>query len=367
MKILFLSDVNSIHTQRWANGLSSLDLTIGIWSISKPTNESLNFYNDNVKIFSSRVRQSRFGLYSKMLYLTQIVSLKKTIKKFKPNIVHAHYASSFGLLGALSSFKPLIISVWGSDIYDFPRANTLCKQIIKFSLNRANTVLSTSEVMALETSKYCDKQVIVTPFGIDLNHFKKINKTKEVKSFIIGTVKTLERKYGIEYLLKAFSHFNSKYPKVDKKLIIVGEGTLRSELEKLAETLEIKNITSFIGKVPYSDVPKWHQLFDVCVCLSISDSESFGVAAIEASAVSNPVIVSDADGLKEVIKHNETGIVISRRDHIKASDAIEKLFLDPSLRQKMGNLGRERVERHYDWSKNLKSMRDIYINVYSGK
>ena len=50
---------------------------------------------------------------------------KKTIKDFKPNILHAHYASSYGILGYLIKFKPFILSVWGSDIYHFPNKNLL--------------------------------------------------------------------------------------------------------------------------------------------------------------------------------------------------------------------------------------------------
>lgn len=363
MKVLILSDANSIHTVRWVRGLNSLGVTIGLWSINKP-DEGL--YDDlkDIEIFHSDIKQERFGILSKMKYLTLLGSVKKTIKRFKPDLLHAHYASSFGLLGALSGFKPYILSIWGSDVYEFPKQNILFEKIIRFNFRKADFLLSTSNAMAKEASKFTDKDFYITPFGIDLSVFKTSIRP-ETSFFTIGTIKTLEEKYGIDQLLEAFSLFKKKYEGEPIKLMIVGDGTLKQKLEQKSFELGLGKTCEFLGKVNYDQVPFYHQQLDVCVCLS--NSESFGVSAIEASALKRPVIVSDVGGLPEVVENNVTGIVVPPKDPKRAAEAIEKLFLDKSMREEMGEQGRKRVEKLYDWDKNLLDMLNIYNKVLENK
>jgi hypothetical protein len=59
---------------------------------------------------------------SKLKYVSLVSELKTACRKFDPDLMHAHYATSYGLLAALSGFKPYLISVWGSDVFDFPKA-----------------------------------------------------------------------------------------------------------------------------------------------------------------------------------------------------------------------------------------------------
>lgn len=363
MRVLILSDANSIHTVRWVKGLNSLGVTIGLWSINEPNR---GLYDDckGVKIYHSRIKQERFGLISKLKYLTLLNSVKKSIQDFKPDILHAHYASSFGLLGALSGFKPYILSIWGSDVYEFPNQNVLFEKILRYNLKKADFLLSTSKAMAKEASKYTNKEFQITPFGIDLSLFKP-NPKSDSTVFSIGTIKTLEEKYGIDQLIDAFAIFKNRYPNESLKLMIVGDGSLKIQLQKQANKLGIGHICEFVGNVKYDKVPFFHQQLDICVCLS--NSESFGVSAIEASASTRPVIVSNVGGLPEVVKDNITGIVVPQKDPKKAADAIEKLFLDKSLREKMGEEGRKRVENLYDWNKNLTGMLSIYQKVIRGQ
>ncbi|QDH81242.1 glycosyltransferase family 4 protein [Echinicola soli] len=359
MRILLLSDANSIHTVRWVKGLSLLGLSIGLWSINKP-NSGLYDGLENVKIYYSDLNQSRFGIIAKLKYLTLFFSLKKAIKDFEPDLIHAHYASSFGLLGALSGFKPFLLSVWGSDVFEFPNFNFLFKKVLKYNFKKADFLMSTSHAMADEASKYTKKKFAITPFGIDLDFFKPNGLVKQ-SSFTIGTIKTLEEKYGIDQLIDAFYIFRNKYPKESLKLMIVGEGSRKSFLERKVKKLGIGEFCEFKGKIEYSMVPFFHQQLDICICLS--NSESFGVSAIEASSVETPLVVSNVGGLPEVVEQGVTGIVVPAKDPQSAADAIEKLYLDKALRENMGREGRKRVEKLYDWNKNLADMVNIYRTV----
>src|SRR5690606_21009633 len=358
MKIMLLGDGNSLHIIKWTKGLTTKGIEVGLWSITKP---DPGIYDDvkGLKLFYSNISQERLGLWAKIKYLTLLHHLRKSIKAFGPDIVHAHFASSYGLLGALVGFRPFIISVWGNDVYLFPTKNFLFKEILKFNLRKADKILSTSKVMARETAKYTKKHIQITPFGIDLDVFKAYP-PKHEKVFTIGTVKTLEEKYGIGYLIDAFDIFRKKYPSKPFRLLIVGGGSLEDDLKIKANKLGISHLCEFTGPVPYASVPDYHNQLDVNLCLSIVDSESFGVSAIEASASEKPVIVSNVGGLPEVIVDEVTGIVIPPKNAEKAAAAIERLYLDQDLRNRLGKAGRERVQRLYDWENNLRQMVEIY-------
>ena len=134
MKLLILSDANSIHTQKWVISLTQSDFEIQLFSLFKPKLDLSKIYERyNVKVISPdlelRTKSLREPNLSKIRYLQSIPLLRKTIARFNPDILHAHYASSYGLLGVLTRFKPLFISVWGSDIYYFPYKNKLNRNV----------------------------------------------------------------------------------------------------------------------------------------------------------------------------------------------------------------------------------------------
>ncbi len=365
-----LSDINSAHTQKWAIALSQNELEIAIFSLSNSTCDWYSEYNISL-LSSSNISSNTFSsiLFSKLSYLKLIPALKKAITNFKPDIIHAHYASSYGLMGMLTKFHPFILSVWGSDVYDFPNKNYLNKLILKYNLKKADKILSTSNVMAIETAKYTSKKIDITPFGIDLNIFKPqyINNLFNPNDIVIGTIKSLEKKYGIDYLLKSFKCLKDKYPNLPLKLLIVGGGSQKDELLTLANALNINEDTIFTGKVDQIAVPIYHNMLSVYVSLSILNSESFGVSAIEASACEKPVVVSDVDGFKEVVEHRVTGIIVPKCNIEETVKAIEFFILDKDQSLKFGSNGRIRVSKLYNWEDNLQSMIQIYKNVLISK
>lgn len=367
MRVLLLSDAHSIHTIKWAKSLSELGIEIGIFSLNRLSDNPYNGYKRiTVFYFQDDNCHNRSSSFKKLSYLKSIGYVKRIIKDFKPDIVHAHYASSYGLVGALTGFHPYIISVWGSDVYDFPNVSLLHKEVLKYNLKKADRILSTSHVMAKETKKYTDKDVYVTPFGIDLNVFKpmKVKSLFGENDIVIGTIKTLEEKYGIEYLIRAFELVKRRNPNLHLKLLIVGGGSLDAYLKELTQKLGIASDTIFTGKIPHEMVPVYDNMLSVSV--SVSNSESFGVAVIEASACGIPVVVSNVGGLPEVVENQITGMIVPPRNPKITAEAIECFVLDPVLRKKVGKAGRTRVKRLYDWNSNVREMLKIYRSIIQG-
>ncbi len=121
------------------------------------------------------------------------------------------------------------------------------------------------------------------------------------------------------------------------------------------------NSVEFLGFVDHSELPGLLFTFDIFAMPSIE--ESFGVAAIEASATGLPVVTSRAGGLPEVVEDGVTGFLAERGNVDELAARLEKLITDPQLRFIMGKAGRKFVEEKYRWNDNLNSMKKLYEKI----
>ena len=359
-RILLLADAGSEHTEKWALGLASRGLTIGLFSLNPPAyswfknNPGIQFLNEFTTI------KSTSSTLSKLAYLKFIPQLKQAINDFRPDVVHAHYATSYGLLARWSGFKPYFISAWGTDVMKFPQKNFLARSILKKNLMQAAKVLATSHTILEAIHKVSNVPVTIVPFGVDLTQFKPTPKLQlfPADSIVIAAIKPIETIYGTAVLLAAFQILHTKYPENKLRLLIVGEGSLKATLLKKAKDSELSDKILFTGRIDFSNVAHYFNTADIFV--NISEYESFGVSVIEAAACEKPVVVTDVGGLREIVEEGKTGYRIPVNDVNATVSAIEKLILNPELRKTMGINGRKKVEQHYDWKNNLYQMIEIY-------
>ncbi|MHA8113306.1 glycosyltransferase [Kosakonia cowanii] len=354
MRALLISSACCIHTRKWCNGLAEKGLEIHLVSQQVP----MDGYHEGVKFHKLPYK----GLKG---YILNRNALLRTIKEVDPDVINVHYASGYGTLASVAGLKNFIMSVWGSDVYDFPFKSKVHNKLVKYNLNRASVICSTSEVMGnFVKSAFPLKPTIavkITPFGVDVNKFKKEQKENGASDFTIGTVKTLRPKYGIENLIKAFGLLVSKgYANIQLK--IAGKGYLRPDLEELTKQLGLTDKVRFLGWVENNEVPDLLNTFDIYVAPSSLDSESFGVAIVEASACELPVIVTRVGGLPEVVNDGYTGFVVEPDSVESLSKAIETLMSDQKKRIQMGKAGRENVIKKYEWDFCVERMIEIYSN-----
>lgn len=365
MKIFMLADASSVHTRRWVVSLSQRGCEILLFNLLRcdispyrdlPHVEvySCDFVLNDNKAISQRIAD-------KLVYIKAIGLIRSQIRKFRPDLIHAHYACSYGLLGALAHRHPYILSVWGSDVYSYPRMGRLYETLLRFTLKRADFVLSTSHCMARETNRYTDKTIRITPFGVDMNRFAPARADGKPASFVVGNVKTLKFCYGIDTLIQAFACVCRNNPHLDTRLLIAGTGPDREALESLCEELSVRNKVDFLGYIPNEQLPALYARFDVAV--SLSREESFGVVAVEAMSCQCPVVTSDAEGFQEVVADGETGFVVPKDNPQAAAEAIQRLIDNPELGRTMGEAGRRRVADLYDWERNVDMMMDIYRDI----
>ena len=367
LRLLMLSDLGSPHTQRWAVALANRRFRVMVVGLNPvPSGWCKGVSGLQVKDLGIPREKSVRGertLAKLCYYLTAVPRVKRILRSFRPHILHAHYATSYGLLASTSGFHPWICSVWGSDVYSFPRKGLLHRQLLRFVLSRADQVCATSSVMAEECRKYTIRNIHVTPFGIDCRQFhpRAGIGSQNAHAITVGTIKSLEPNYRIDLLIRSFAEICRRHPWADLKLLIVGNGSQRSELESLVEREGLSGRTFFAGQVPHQKVAEYLRRLSVYV--AVSASESFGVAVLEASACGIPVVVSRVGGLVEVVRDGETGLIVPPDNLQATTTAIEKLVMDPTLRSTMGAAGRRWVADQYNWERSVEIMLDVYRSV----
>ncbi len=351
----------------WANSLAKRGIDIIVYSF---TEFDPALYDDtvNIKTYSLGMKRNiqleDEKAPGKINYLRSVIHLKKIIRKEKPDILHAHYASSYGLVGALTGFHPFIVSVWGTDILSFPMNSALHNKIIKFNLLKADKILATGNYLARETSRYTNKKITVTPFGVDTENFypRDIKNKFNNSSTVIGTIKRLEKFYGINYLLEAFKILKEKYPGYNLKLIITGDGNEKEALKSRAKKLRIADDVLFTGYVSPAGTAEYYNMMDIVVIPSLR--ESFGVAAIEAGACARAAVVTNVGGLPEIVINNETGLIVPPADTNSLAGAIEILINNISERKRMGTNARKRIEQNFGIGKCTDKMISVYNELY---
>jgi glycosyltransferase involved in cell wall biosynthesis len=356
MKVMLLGAGSVIHTQRWANGL----VQTGVQVLCVSQHDFLpGGWDEHVEC----VRLARSGNAG---YFLNARAVRRLFVERGCALLNAHYASGYGVLATRAGVRPRLVSVWGSDVYDFPRTSPLHRALLRRVLGSADALASTSLAMAREVEQLLGaarRPIAITPFGVDVGRFgpREPAAGDAAAPVVVGIVKTLAPKYGIDTLLRAFARLEPRHDGL--RLRIVGDGPDRAALQALAVQLGIGARCEFVGAVAHADVPVQLRGLDIFAAASRLDSESFGVAVIEASACALPVVVTRVGGLPEVVSEGETGLIVERDDVAALAAALQRLVDDGHLREHLGRNGRTWVAQRYEWRACVERMVQTYRDV----
>lgn len=363
-----LADLWSAHTKKWAEVLSSSGIDVHVFGLT-PASETFRGVTIHEGSVSSDTSSGEEGSVGKLTYIHELGSVKRLIKALKPDILHAHYATSYGLIGALSGFHPYAVSVWGSDVVSFPKKSAAHRAMVKFVLNSADLLFSTSEFMAGVASGLTGKRFVITPFGVEISSEWRVVSgeiSSEISSELrvasseapvikIGCVKTVSEVYGQDLLIRAFAGVVKEMEGVGISLELVGNGPDIEKFATLAEELGVGNRVKFAGYVPNDQIMDVHRGFDIEVYPTRVE-ETFGVSVVEAMSCGVPCIVSKTGGLQDLVEDRVSGFHVPTGDVDAIKSKLIELIRDPALRKSVGEAAIQRVADRYDLKKNATVM-----------
>ena len=240
----------------------------------------------------------------------------------KLNLLHVHYAiphasaalSAKQILAAQGIYIPIITTLHGTDITLLGKDKSF-KSVIEFAINNSDAVTAVSKSLKKETlaSFKLKKEIQVIPNFIDSKLYKSENDKALRRSFakdserIIIHISNFRKVKRVQDVLKVFVKIRKEIP---SKLLLIGDGPERLKMEQLCRNLDLCDNVRFIGKLKAVErVLSVSDLF-----LLPSETESFGLVALEAMASKVPVVSSNSGGLPEVNIEGKTGFLLDVKD-----------------------------------------------------
>ncbi|WP_350277109.1 glycosyltransferase family 4 protein [Kribbella sp. HUAS MG21] len=179
---------------------------------------------------------------------------------------------------------------------------------------------------------------------------------------VVACVSRLIRRKGQDTLIRAWPGVRQEVP--DAMLLLVGGGPDREYLEELAASVGVADAVVFTGAVPWAEIPPYVDAADVfampCRTRRFGlEPEALGIVTLEASAVGKPVVVGDAGGAADTVRHGETGYLVDPYNPAAVGVRIAELLMNPQDRTALGAAGRKWVAADWTWARSGAVLREL--------
>lgn len=344
--------------------LAAKNYNVHFISYSQPAR--LDFFNPNV--FFHEVSIYKYPLFEYVPYETILASkIVDIVKQHKLDVLHVHYAiphASAALMAKNILMEqgvhiPIVTTLHGTDITLVGKDPTY-EPVVSYSINHSDAVTAVSESLRTDTFRnfHIQKPIEVIPNFIDFSRFTKQKKEhfkKAIAPFnekILVHTSNFRKVKRVEDVVKVFALLADKIP---SKLLLIGDGPERTNIELFCRETGVCDRITFLGKQEQIE-----EILSVCdLFLLTSETESFGLAALEAMACEVPVISSDTGGIPEVNIQGVTGYLSHVGDvEEMAANALKILSDEEVLKTFRSNALQQAQNFHID------KILPMYENVY---
>lgn len=300
-------------------------------------------------------------------------------RRFPCDLVHAHWALPNGPVAALVAARrrlPLVVSLHGSDVY-MPERHRWLRGLFAWTLRRATAITACSgdlarRGIALGASV---ERVHVIPYGADQEAFRPADAAErqrlraelglaEGEGFLLAVGRLVSKK-GFDVLVRALPDVLQRAGPA--RLIIAGKGDLHEPLSALARELGVQEQVSMPGAIERNRIPGLFRSCDVLVVPSVHDErgnvDGLPNVLLEGMASGAAIVASDVAGIPQVIRPEETGLLVPEKDPASLAAAIVRLLREPEIRRRLGRQARHRVEDDLNWPAVAQEFEQVYARA----
>jgi glycosyltransferase involved in cell wall biosynthesis len=340
---------------------------------SLKTKQFLKFFEDRAVFIPHLVRN--LSIISDILAFIELYNL---FRKEKFDIVHTHTAKAgtlARLAASLAGVKVIVHTPHGHNFYGyFSRLASICVVLIEKFL-----AIFTDKIVALTQLEYQDylkfklagpSKISLIYQGLELDEYRVADsvaqKTREELKIrheeqVVGIVCRLEPIKGAGYFIEAAREVLKSFDNL--KLVIVGEGSLRKDLENMVKQWGLSDRFIFTGW--REDVASVMSIFEILVLPSLN--EAVGMVLIEAQSLGIPVIASRVGGIPEVVKDKETGLLVPSADYRSLAAAIKQLLADKGRLLRLGKQAKVWVNGRFRAEDMVETISQLYQKLLADK
>jgi glycosyltransferase involved in cell wall biosynthesis len=291
----------------------------------------------------------------------------RALRQIQPDLVHTHllHADLYGLIAARRAGVPHAISSRHND--DSFRHHRFIKWANGAAMRRADRVITISHALerfVCEVEEIDPDRVLTVHYGLeppspspDARQQARQRLGYEGDGMLVGVFGRLVWQKGIDVLLAAFPTVRECHP--EARLVVVGEGTLRADLERQAAGLGLGDAVMFTGWVENG-----RALMPACDLIVVpSRWEGFGLVTLEAMGYSLPIVASWTSALPEIVQHDKTGLLVPPEDPTALASAINSLLSSPIRARSFGKAGYRRLVTDFTVDKMVEATLQVYADV----
>ena len=348
--LCLLGDANSVHVRRWANEMLSRGHRVSLIT-ARP--QPLDGVEQRVMRPVARSTD----------WLSRVGEARRHLDELAPDIVHAHYVTSYGYLAARCDRHPLVMTAWGSDILVTPRNSRLMRWLTGWTLRRADLITGDSLDLLEEIGRYKPRATTrQVHWGADMTRFQPADwRTKS--GFQIVSLRSWESNYNIDAIVKAVAVLCERRPQAGVHLHLLGGGSDEPQLRSLIRTLGIEAAVTMHGRV---DDTKMIATLQACkVSVSVPTSDATSVSVLESMACALPVIASDLPANRQWLGDDAT-MLVPTGDVSAIAAALGLLCDDDASAQRRGRRNVEVMQRDGARSVQMDAMASLYAGLLDG-
>ena len=358
MRIGFLGWADHVHTERWASYVARLGNAVTVFSLS------------GRGTYPPGVRQVVLGSQG-IPYRLQHWLLRWFGWRYRLDILHVHWAH-FATMALRARWRgPLVVTAWGSDIYQRDRFSDEEWSKLGDALRRAELVTCDSEDLAVRLRgefSLMASQVVVVQWGVDTEMFRATNQPSQLLEEIgfVGHPIVLSPRaftpiYNLETIVSAFGRVRAVLP--EARLLMKrqsGGSEYASQIEALLDETGLRPFTHIIEELPYERMPEIYRCADVTV--SVPHSDALPMSVLEAMAAGSVPVVSDLPSLRECVEDGRNGFLVPATDIDALASRMLTLLRDRTLRGQMAERNRFMVEQRYSQRMWMQRMQEHFSN-----
>lgn len=284
----------------------------------------------------------------------------------KIELLHVHWPFPHGLM-ALAPAMLLgvkVVSTCHSAELALAKKGRVASALLRLCLRRSDLVCANSAHTAAMVKENSGVDAVVIPYGATVTPREGGEAVDPTAPMLLFCGRLIQRK-GVGYLLEAMPEILRRHPSA--RLVITGEGDCKAAWEALATKLSLGDRVRFAGFVSNEELAELYAACTVYVHPAIiddqGDTEGLGVVLVEALANRKPVVASRVGGIVDVIRHEDTGLLVPEKDPLALAEAVCRVLDAPEYAAGLAERGLAHARSYFDWDRITRQLNGVYALV----